>query len=149
MPLSELGAIFDVIPTGACCTVLAKDHYESTFDSSRLSFKIERLYFEDKELHGVSGIILPGHDRFSGLTCFAIKRLVSNWEIDEEARAMVKIGRGTLDRDTAWRFNDPDGTKIVDADLSVTYPHYCTLAFLVREGKDCGKTKVPGTDSRE
>ena len=62
---------------------------------------------------------------------------------------MVKIGRGTLDRDTTWRFNDPDGTKIVDTDLSVTYPHYTTLAFLVREGKECVKYRFRERDRHD
>lgn len=149
MSLSEIGAIFDVIPTEEYATSLAKHRWKSTFDQSRLSFKIERLYFEEEELHAVSGCILPGHDRFSGLTCFAIKRLVSNWEIDEEARAMVKIGCGTLVRDKALRFNHPNGTTIVDADLSVAYPTYCTFAFLVREGKECVKYRFRERDRHD
>lgn len=130
MALSEIGAIVDVVPTEDYFATLGQGHSVSIADPSPFSFTVERLYFEDKELYGVSGVVLSGHDQFSGLTCFALKRIVSNWEVDSEVRAMVKIGRGTLVRDTAWRFNDPDGTAIVDSERNRAYPSYCTFAFL-------------------
>ena len=130
MALSEIGAIVDVVPAEEYSATLAREHWGSIADPSPFSFTVERLYFEDKELHGVSGVVLPGHDRFSGLTCFALKRLVSDWEVDNEARALIKVGIGTLVRDKAWRFNAPDGTAIVDTEGNRAYPSYCTLASL-------------------
>lgn len=111
--LADIGSLVRVTPQD---DIWVKNPSEKTeyIDDRTPFFMIVDGRLEDGHMfYGVYGKVTSGPERYSGLICSIITRLVADdWRIKHRSQANFKVGHTPVTRNHEFPFYHPQGTKV-------------------------------------
>ena len=128
MPIATLGVILTVTPQDTIQMLRAKEDYEYIRDETPFKVRVTDIMREEGAIIGVSGPVISGPSRFSGMVATVLTCLESSrWEEDMHTQANFKVGATPAHRMAGYPHTHPWGTDID------SYPHYMRFGAIDAE----------------